>query len=62
MKFLLYTPTGEMNNMLREIYIYIYIYACILEFKITISGVDPTRSTGRRYSLLMEKSELIFKL
>ena len=27
MKFLLCTPTGEMNNMIREI----FIYACILE-------------------------------
>ena len=34
MKFLLCTPTGEMNNMIREI----FIYACILELKITISG------------------------
>ena len=33
MKFLLCTPTGEMNNMIREI----FIYACILEFKITVS-------------------------
>ena len=29
MKFLLCTPTGEMNNMIREI----FIYACILELR-----------------------------
>ena len=34
MKFPLCTPTGEMNNMIREI----FIYACILELKITVSG------------------------
>ena len=31
---LLCTPTGEMNNMIREI----FIYACILEYKIIVSG------------------------
>ena len=34
MKFLLCTHTGEMNNMIREI----FIYACILELKIIVSG------------------------
>ena len=31
MKFMLYTHTREMNNMIHEI----FIYACILELKIT---------------------------
>ena len=34
MKFMFCTPTGEMNNMIHEI----FIYACILELKITVSG------------------------
>ena len=34
MKFLLCAPTGKMNNMIREI----FIYACILELKIIVSG------------------------
>ena len=34
MKFLLCTLTGEMNNMICEIFIYAYI----LELKITVSG------------------------
>ena len=35
MKFLSCTPTGEMNNMIREI----FLYACILELKNTVSGL-----------------------
>ena len=31
---MLCTLMGEMNNMIREI----FIYACILELKITVSG------------------------
>ena len=58
---------GKLNNMRAKImtfklpkrHVVVWVFSCHNLISLT---VDPTRSMGRRDSLLIEKSELIFEL